>query len=159
MNHHKIKLATWEDSSTPFDSARNDMSGVVLVSSARVIFGAFPTISLVGAFFNQGVLRTSVYALRFYGFAYRFLNVLRFPAASSVRATPCQLPQWGSFCHQSLRFHQSPSSSDKGPSSGMSPLRAAHSSLVIRMARGLEPWKGPTMPFSSISSTIRAARA
>ena len=26
MNHHKIKLATWEDSSTPFHSARNDMS-------------------------------------------------------------------------------------------------------------------------------------
>ena len=57
------------------------------------------------------------------------------------------------------RFHQSPSSSDMGSSSGSSPLRAAHCSLVIRMARGLEPWKGPTMPFSSISSTIRAARA
>ena len=27
MDHHKIKLATWEDSSTPFHSARNDMSG------------------------------------------------------------------------------------------------------------------------------------
>ena len=36
---------------------------------------------------------------------------------------------------------------------------ACHCSLVIRMARGLLPWKGPTMPFSSISSTIRAARA
>ena len=29
---------------------------------------------------------------RFYGFAYRFWNVLRRPAASSVRAAPCQLP-------------------------------------------------------------------
>ena len=39
------------------------------------------------------------------------------------------------------------------------PSWPAHCSLVIRMALGLEPWKGPTMPFSSISSTIRAARA
>ena len=39
------------------------------------------------------------------------------------------------------------------------PFMDAHCSFVIRMALGLEPWKGPTMPFSSISSTIRAARA
>ena len=34
---------------------------------------------------------------RFYGFARCFYNVSRRPAASSVRAAPCQLPQWGSF--------------------------------------------------------------
>ena len=27
MNHHKLKLATWEDSSTPFHYARNDIIG------------------------------------------------------------------------------------------------------------------------------------
>ena len=35
----------------------------------------------------------------------------------------------------------------------------SHCSLVTRIWRGLEPTKGPTMPISSISSTIRAARA
>ena len=35
---------------------------------------------------------------RFYGFAYCFLNVSGRPAASSVRAAPCQLPRRGSFC-------------------------------------------------------------
>ncbi len=30
MNHHKIKLATWEDSSTPFHCARNDNEGTFL---------------------------------------------------------------------------------------------------------------------------------
>ena len=51
------------------------------------------------------------------------------------------------------------SGSKGGSSSAVWPFLAAHSSLVMRMDRGLEPWKGPTMPFSSISSTIRAARA
>ena len=36
--------------------------------------------------------------LRLYGFAYCFWNVLRRPAASSVRAAPCQLPRRGSSC-------------------------------------------------------------
>ena len=36
--------------------------------------------------------------LRFYGFAYCFWNVSGCPAASSVRAAPCQLPRRGSFC-------------------------------------------------------------
>ena len=35
---------------------------------------------------------------RFYGFAYCFWNVSGRPAASSVRAAPCQLPRRGSFC-------------------------------------------------------------
>ena len=48
--------------------------------------------------FNQGVLRTNVYDVRFYEFAYCFLNVSGRPAASSVRAAPCQLPRRGSFC-------------------------------------------------------------
>ena len=39
MNHHKIKLAAWEDSSTPFHFARNDMSGGGSVLSAWVLFG------------------------------------------------------------------------------------------------------------------------
>ena len=35
----------------------------------------------------------------------------------------------------------------------------SHCSFVIRIVRGLLPTNGPTIPFSSISSTIRAARA
>ena len=35
---------------------------------------------------------------RFYGFADCFCDVSRCPAASSVRATPCQLPRRGSSC-------------------------------------------------------------
>ena len=35
---------------------------------------------------------------RFYEFAYCFWNVSGCPAASSVRATPCQLPRRGSSC-------------------------------------------------------------
>ena len=34
----------------------------------------------------------------FYEFAYSFCNVSGHPAASSVRAAPCQLPRRGSFC-------------------------------------------------------------
>ena len=55
------------------------------------------------------------------------------------------------------------SSSGTGSSSaggaGARPCICCHCSLVISSCRGLEPSKGPTMPFSSISSTIRAARA
>mgnify|MGYP003192075572 CR=1 FL=1 len=57
------------------------------------------------------------------------------------------------------RVEQAESRSSKPICSVWPPFFACHCSLVIRMALGLEPWKGPTMPFSSISSTIRAARA
>ena len=42
--------------------------------------------------------RNDTMGLRFYEFAYCFQNVSRRPAASSVRASPCQLPRRGSFC-------------------------------------------------------------
>jgi hypothetical protein len=51
------------------------------------------------------------------------------------------------------------SRSSKSICSDWPPFFACHCSLVIRMALGLLPWKGPTMPFSSISSTILAALA
>ena len=40
-NHGRIKLAAWEDSSTPFHSTRNDMSGGGSVLSAQVVFGTW----------------------------------------------------------------------------------------------------------------------
>ena len=42
---------------------------------------------------------------------------------------------------------------------GAPDFMVSHCSLVMRMERGLLPWKGPTMPYSSISSTMRAALA
>ena len=63
---------------------------------------------------------------------------------------------------QSSSSGTGPKSSSKSSKSICVPCperMACHCSLVSRMALGLLPWKGPTMPFSSISSTIRAARA
>ena len=60
----------------------------------------------------------------------------------------------------SFFFYRSSDCSGSSISIWMFPPRmASHFSFVIRMALGLEPWKGPTIPFSSISSTILAARA
>ena len=57
----------------------------------------FPTVSLVGVLFNQGSSKDVLLWLRFYEFAYCFWSVSGCPAASSVRAAPCQLPRRGSF--------------------------------------------------------------
>ena len=48
-NHHKVKSATWEDSSTPFHYARNDMSGVVpFIQTGCIRYGASPPPGLDG---------------------------------------------------------------------------------------------------------------